>query len=105
MMRANAEKILWRRAILKGVAGWHTKLHIDRRSLPEGYAAFELQLSRADNTVYFREDVMVDFYGTFITTAHGLPEEGKTTMYTIFNSDDDCYALCDILMEDGCVTV
>lgn len=84
-MRYDAGKENWMPMEIRGVQGYFSDLRIDRASVPGWFHFWEL----ADGTpCRYRPQILVNFYGTFLTTGE-LPVDCREWREGFIESDED----------------
>ena len=69
MMRYDAHKEMWMPMEIKGVNGYFNDMRIDRDTVPDWFHLWELADYDSNGIpCRYRAGILVNFYGTFITT-------------------------------------
>lgn len=76
-MRYDAKKERWMLMEIWGVRGYFNDSRIDRATVPDGFHSWELADCDCDGEpCRYRNGILVNFYGTFLTTGN-LPVDDK----------------------------
>jgi hypothetical protein len=99
-MRYDAAKERWQPMEINGVTGYFNDLRIDRNTVPANFHFWELADGDSDGTpCRYKPSILVNFFGTFITTDN-LPIDEPEYNEGFINSDDEwCF------MEGGELTL
>lgn len=88
-MRCDAKTERWTPMEIKGVRGYFNDMRIDKGSVPSGFHFWELADGDCDGTpCRYKPGILVNFYGTFITTGE-LPIDCPGWNEGFINSDDE----------------
>jgi hypothetical protein len=68
-MKYNVNEVKWSIIKVKGKLCFFSDVRIDRTTVPEGFNIYEVADNDSDgNPSYFANGILVNFYGTIITT-------------------------------------
>jgi hypothetical protein len=88
-MRYDAAKEQWQPMEINGVTGYFSDLRIDKNTVPAKFHFWELADGDSDGTpCRYRKNILVNFFGTFITT-DDLPTDESEHNEGCINSDDE----------------
>lgn len=88
-MRYDARKEHWMPMEIRGVHGYFSDVRIDRKTVPEPFHIWELADADCDGMpCRYRPAVLVNFFGTFITTEE-LPIDDKEDHTGYIDSADE----------------
>jgi hypothetical protein len=74
---------------IKGIRGYFNDVRIDRTTVPEGFHIWELADGDCDGTpCRYKPGILVNFYGTFITTGK-MPVDEPEWEEGFIHSDDE----------------
>jgi hypothetical protein len=80
---------------IKGVTGYFNDMRIDRGTVPDIFHFWELADGDSDGIpCRYKPGILVNFYGTFITTGE-LPVDDLEWMQGYIQSEDECVYLDD----------
>jgi hypothetical protein len=88
-MRYDARKECWQPMSIKGVTGYFNDCRIDRNTVPDIFHFWELADGDSDgNPCRYKPGILVNFYGTFITTGE-MPIEYTKCQEGFIESDSE----------------
>ena len=88
-MRYNASKETWIPMEIKGIEGYFNDMRIDRSTVQSGFHLWELADGDSDGIpCRYKTRILVNFYGTFITTGN-LPIDDTKWNEGYINSEDE----------------
>lgn len=88
-MRYDANTESWMPMEIRGVQGYFNDMRISRASVPGWFHFWELADGDCDGTPYrYKPWILVNFFGTFITTGE-LPIDCEEWTEGFINSDDE----------------
>lgn len=89
MMRFSGMTERWTPMVIRGVKGYFSDVRIERNTIPEEFNIWELADADSNGEpCRYRPGILVNFYGTFITTGE-LPVDDPTYKAGYIESDDD----------------
>lgn len=91
-MRYDAGKEKWMPMEIRGVQGYFCNMRIDRASVPDWFHFWELADGDSNGTpCRYRTHILVNFYGTFLTTGELPVDFAEWTEGFIRSSKDWCF--------------
>lgn len=101
MKRYDARSESWTPMEIKGVLGYFNDCRIDKDTIPSNFYFWELADGDSDgNPCRYSPKILVNFYGTFITTSCDLPIDDVKSYEGFINSLDEWGFLDDPLSYD-----
>lgn len=88
MSRLNAKEELWCEMDINGVSGWFNDMRIDKSTVPPEYNFYELSDDCDGTPCRYKDSILVNFYGTFITKGT-LPMDDNDKDVGYIESDED----------------
>lgn len=94
-MRLDARKEYWDSMNIRGVEGYFSNYRIDRDTVPDCFNFWELADADSDGEpCRYRKGILVNFFGTFITTGE-LPIDDNESCSGYINGEDDWWFGCE----------
>lgn len=89
MARCDAKKERWEPMKIRGVSGYFCDVRIERDTVPEQFRMWEVaDIDSSGIPCRYRKGILVNFFGTFITTGE-LPIDDYEFEEGYINSGDD----------------
>lgn len=88
-MRFDAKDMWWMPMNLKGVNGYFNDMRIEQSTVPTGFIQWELADDDSNGIpCRYRRGILVNFYGTFLTTGE-LPIDDKEMQAGYIETEDE----------------
>ena len=85
-----AKDVYWLPLVLRGTRGYFSDVRIDRGSIPIGFSLWELADDGDGVPCRYRQGIMINFYGSFITKEN-LPVDDSEWLHGYIDSEEECY--------------